>query len=290
VVGFKPTVGLVSRTGVVPIAHTHDTAGPITRTVADAALLLSAMAGPDPADPSTDAIPGGLDLDFVAQLSSAPLSGVRLGYALGFVAQFSPAEQDLFDASLTRLEEAGATLVPIVLPTGGGLNAALLTVLTTELKADLNAYLLDHATPGVPATLADIIAFNEANAAEVMPHFGQEWFIQAEATTGLDDPDYLDARDQLLEETGPQGLLPVLDDDDLDAIVLPTTGPAWTTNYATGDAGTPSSAFLPAAAGYPHLTVPMGEVSGLPVGISFIGRPFEDATVLAVGHGYEQLD
>ena len=289
VVGFKPTVGLVSRTGVVPLSHTFDTTGPITQTVADAALLLSAMAGPDPSDPATDDIPPDLDLDFSAALDGASLSGTRLGVSTSFAAAFPGDVQALYEAQLDALQGAGATLVPVDVPGTGTLGGALVTVLTTELKADLDVYLADHAAPGVPETLADVIAFNEANAAEVMPHFGQEWLLQAEATTGLDNPSYLAARDQLVDAAGPDGLLPILDDDDLDAIVLPTTGPAWVTNYATGDAGTPSSAFLPAAAGYPHLTVPMGDVGGLPVGLSFIGRPFEDASILALGHAYESL-
>ena len=273
VVGFKPTVGLVSRTGVVPLSHTFDTTGPITQTVADAALLLSAMAGPDPLDPATDDIPDGLDFDFVGALDEASLDGARIGTSVQFAAQFGAEEQALYEAQLEALEDAGATLVAIDVPNASG---DLLTVLTTELKADLNVYLADHAAPGVPETLADVIAFNEANAETVLVHFGQEWLVAAEATTGLDDPGYLAAVQQLVQSAGEDGLLTVLDDDDLDAIVLPSTGPAWVTNYATGDAGTPSSAFLPAAARYPHLTVPMGEVSGLPVGLSFIGRPFED--------------
>lgn len=122
-----------------------------------------------------------------------------------------------------------------------------------------------------------------------MPHFGQEWFIQAQSTTGLDAPEYLSARMQVKQGAGEQGLPPVLDGNTLDAIVLPTTGPAWKADYGTGDAGTPSAAFLPAAAGYPHLTVPMGQVGGLPVGISFIGRAWDDARILVLGHAYEQL-
>lgn len=286
VVGLKPTVGLVSRTGVVPLSHTFDTTGPITQTVADAALLLSAMAGPDPLDPATDAIPPGLDLDFVAALDGVTLQGARIGTSLPFAAQFGAEEQALYQTRLDALQSAGATLVPIDMPNAGG---NLVTVLTTELKVDLNAYLADHAAPGVPETLADVIAFNDDNAETVLVHFGQQWLVAAEATTGLDDPGYIAAVQQLVQSAGEDGLLPVLDDDDLDAIVVPTTGPAWITNYATGDAGTPSSAFLPAAARYPHLTVPMGEVAGLPVGLSFIGRPFEDATILALGHAFEQL-
>jgi len=230
-----------------------------------------------------------LSLDFAAALDDASLQGVRLGVSGPFAGQFSGEQQALYQARLDALERAGATLVPITLPSTGGLGGAQLTVLSTELKAGLNAYLADHAAPGVPESLADIIAFNEANADTVLVHFGQQRLLGAEATNGLDDPGYLAAVELLVQSAGPEGLLPVLDGQDLDAIVVPTTGPAWVTNYATGDAGSPSSAFLPAVARVPHLTVPMGKVAGLPVGLSFIGRPFDDAAILALGHAYEQL-
>ncbi|RMG99166.1 MAG: amidase [Deltaproteobacteria bacterium] len=289
VVGFKPTLGLVSRTDVIPIAHSHDTIGPMARTVEDVALLLSVMAGPDPEDPATSEIPPGFETDFPAALEGATFAGKRLGVAPSFVAAFPVEEQALFDAQIARIEAAGATVVDVSLPSTAPLSGPFVTVLTTELKVDLNAYLADHAAPGVPGSLAEIIAFNEANAAEVMPYFGQEWFLQAQNTAGLDDPQYVDALATVRQGAGANGLLPVLEGNDLDAIVLPTTGPAWTTNYATGDAGGPSAAFLPAAAGYPHLTVPMGEVGDRPVGISFIGRPWDDAAMLALGHAYETL-
>jgi amidase len=195
----------------------------------------------------------------------------------------------LFNDQLARMEDAGAVLVQIQMPNTGPISSPFTTVLITEFKADLNTYLAAHAQPGVPATLADLIDFNEANAAEVMPHFGQEWFVRAEATNGLNDPVYLDAVDDVARLAGEQGLLATMEQDSLDAIVAPTTGPAWVTNYQSGDAGSPSSAFLPAAAGYPHLTVPMGTVSGRPVGISFIGRAWDDAAILSLGHAYEQL-
>ena len=289
VVGFKPTVGLVSRSGIIPISHSHDTAGPMTRTVRDAALVLGAIAGPDPNDPATADIPADTDFDFVAQLDDTSLQGARLGYSPGFTAGFGGAVSGLFDTQRAALEAAGAEIVEIQLPNTAPIGNSFTTVLITEFKADLNAYLADHAGAGVPADLAALIDFNNANAAEVMPHFGQEWFERAQATSGLTDPTYLNAVDQVASVAGTDGLLATLDDNDLDAIIGPTTGPAWITNYQTGDQGGPSSAFLPAAAGYPHLTVPMGAADGRPVGISFIGRPWEDASILSLGHAYEQI-
>lgn len=289
VVGFKPTIGLVSRTGIVPISHSHDTAGPMTRTVHDAALILGAIAGPDADDPATADIPGGFDFDFVGQLDASSLDGTRLGYSSGFAAQFGSEEVTLFNQQLARLEAAGAELVEIQMPNANPISSPFTTVLITEFKADLNAYLADHAAPGVPPSLAELIDFNNANAAEVMPHFGQEWFERAEATTGLDDPTYQSAVEDVARLAGDEGLRATMDAGNVVAIVSPTTGPAWRTNYATGDAGGPSAAFLPAAAGYPHLTVPMGTVGGLPVGLSFIGRAWDDATILSLGHAYEQL-
>jgi amidase len=290
VVGMKPTLGLVSRSGIIPIAHSHDTAGPITRTVEDAAMMLEAMAGADADDPATGAIPAGFDFDFSAALDGASLDGTVLGYSSSFANGFSADQRAVYDAALADMSDAGATLVDIALPPSGALGGPFLTVLLTEFKAGLNAYLAGHAASGVPGSLADIIAQNQAEAATIMPHFGQEYFTQAEATAGLSDPGYLAALAQVTQGAGADGLLVVLDANALDAIVIPTTGPAWPTNYATGDANSdPSAAFLPAAAGYPHLTVPMGRVDDRPVGLSFIGRAWDDASILALGHAFASL-
>ena len=289
VVGLKPTVGLVSRSGIVPIADAYDTAGPITRTVLDAALLLGAIAGPDVDDPATASIPAGFDFDFVAALDDQSLDGARLGYDPLLVQTFLLEQEDLFNEQLARMEAAGAVLVPIDLPSTRPIGSPLSTVMATEFKVGINAYLAAHVQPGVPATLAELIEFNDAHAAEVMPYFGQEWFVVAEATAGLDDPDYQDARAAVARIAGRDGLLAIMDEDDLDAIVGPTAGPAWSTNYDTGDRGGPINGTLSAAAGTPHLTVPMGLVEGLPVGLSFVGRAFDDAAILSLGHAYEQL-
>jgi amidase len=287
VVGFKPTVGLVSRAGVIPISDAQDTVGPMTRTVGDAARLLSAIAGPDPADPATLAIPSGLDLDFETALDGASLQGKRLGVVSVGV---QPPVQALFDAERAKIEAAGATVIDVVLDKASFSNDEI-TVLLHEFKAGLNAYLAAHPTPGQPTTLAELIAYNEANAATVMPHFGQELFVAAEATTGLDDPSYLAAKQNAKAKAGTNGIAAVLAADNLDALIAPTGDVAWITSYTTGDPfGTITFISAPAAvAGYPHLTVPMGMVDGLPAGLSIFAGQWQDAEVLALGHAYESL-
>lgn len=294
-VGFKPTVGLVSRTGLIPISRSQDTAGPITRDVGDAARLLSVMAGPDPTDPATAAIPADLNLDFEAALGSRDFDGARLGVITNLVSDGEVVMA--FEAELAMLETAGAILVEVTLPTSASYGQAELTVLTTEFKADLNAYLAAHPQPGQPATLAELIAFNAANAATVMPYFGQELFELSETTDGLDDPAYLAALADSRRITGEEGIDAVMTADDLDVLVSPTTGPAWKTDYASGDDISGVASGPAAVAGYPHLTVPMGTVDvmssegfdALPVGMSFIAGRWRDAEVLALGHAYEQL-
>ncbi|HZO15086.1 MAG TPA: amidase [Polyangiaceae bacterium] len=289
VVGFKPTVGLVSRSGVIPISRSQDTVGPITKNVADAARLMRVMAGADPNDPATSAIPADLDLDFEAPLEKATLAGARLGVVESHTGYHAGLDQ-VFNAELARIEAAGATLVVVTLPTSGAYSNDELTVLLHEFKVDLEAYLAAHMRPAQPTTLAELIAFNEANAATVMPHFGQELFEQAELTTGLDAPAYLAAKESAQRVTGEEGIDAVMLANDLDALLAPTTGPAWVTNYATGDKFSGSVSGPPAVAGYPHLTVPMGSVDGLPVGLSFIARRWQDGTVLALGHAYESIN
>ncbi len=288
VVGFKPTVGLVSRTGIIPISHTQDTAGPITRTVGDAARLLAAMAGPDAADSATAAIPAELSLDFEAALEDATLAGKRLGVVTNLMG-YDAALDAVFEAELARLEGAGATVVEVTLPGYAAYGQDEFTVLLYEFKADLNAYLATHAQEGQAATLAELIAFNEENAEAVMPYFLQELFEQAERTTGLDAPEYLEARDSAASTMGEGGIVAAMDAEDLDALIAPTTGPAFLTNYATGDRMSGGASGPAAVAGFPHLTVPMGLVDGLPVGLSIFARAWEDGAVLAIGAAYEAL-
>jgi amidase len=285
-VGLKPTVGLVSRTHVVPISHSQDTPGPMTRTVRDAALLLGAIAGSDPADAATiDA--DRRKTDYAAALSGS-IAGVRIGVLRGAVGS-NPATIAVFDAALARLKAAGAVLVEIAkIDAPKGIGEAEGTVLYTELKADLNAYLATTPPTVKARTLAEIIAFNTANAAREMPFFGQETFIKAQATQGLDDPDYLKAL--ALSRDGARATLTrLLTDNKVAMLVAPTYGPAWLTDPVHGDQYEgPSASGLPAVSGYPHLTVPMGQVMGLPVGLSLMGPAWSEAMLLNAGDVYER--
>ncbi len=286
-VGLKPTVGLVSRTHVVPISHSQDTPGPMARTVHDAALLLGGIAGSDPADPATREADSH-KTDYLAALTGK-ISGVRIGVLRAAVGT-NPATIAVFDAALAKLKAAGAVLVEIdKIDAPKGLGEAEGTVLYAELKADLNAYLATTPPSVKTRTLAEIIAFNNGNAAREMPFFGQETFIAAEKTKGLDDPAYLEAL--ALSRDGARATLArLMADNKVAMLVAPTYGPAWLTDPVHGDQYEgPSASGLPAMSGYPHLTVPMGRVMGLPVGLSFIGQPWSEATLLNAGDAYERL-
>lgn len=288
VVGLKPTVGLVSRTHIVPISHSQDTAGPMTRTVRDAALVLAAIAGSDPADPATSSADAHR-ADYVAALRPDALRGVRIG-VMRFDTGFSPATDALFEKALGVLRAQGAILVDIA-KSGfdGTIGADEHVVLMTEFKADLNAYLAT-AAPAVKArTLADLIAFNTSNADHEMPLFGQETFVEAEATKGLADPDYLAAQDRAKRHAGPDGIDRLLRDNDVAILIGPTRNPASLIDPINGDSNRrgPGTGSIAAVAGYPHLTVPMGQVKGLPVGLSFIGTAWDEVRLLALGGAYE---
>ncbi len=292
VVGFKPTLGLVSRHNIVPLAHSQDTAGPMGRSVRDVAVLLGVMAGSDPADPATkDA--DAHRADYTAGLDAGALRGRRIG-VMRFEAGFSPETDAVFARALDVLRRAGATLVEIdKLPEvpGGGPDAigdAELIVLLTELKADLASY-LSTTPPAVQArTLADLITFNHLHAERELGLFGQELFEKAQATHGLDDPTYLAARATSLRLAGRDGIDRMLAGQKLDALVAPTAGPAWVVDTVNGDHSSGQTSTLPAVAGYPHLSLPMGLVSGLPVGLSIVGPAWSDARMLAYGYAFEQ--
>ena len=288
-VGLKPTVGLVSRTRIVPISHSQDTAGPMGRSVADVAALLTAMAGADPADAATARAPVlAHPIDYAAGLRGASLKGARLG-VLRYASDVQPEELAVFEAALAAMHAAGAELVEIKdFRPPRGLGGQELTVLLTELKADLNAYLASTDPARVKTrTLADVIAFDRATPRE-LALFGQELFEQAQATRGLDDPAYKKARAETLKAAGADGIDKLMAADRLDALVAPTTGPAWRSDVADGDhvEGEGATA-LAAVAGYPHLTVPMGLVKGLPVGLSFISGAWSEARLLAIGAAFE---
>lgn len=285
-VGLKPTVGLVSRTYIVPISHSQDTAGPMTLTVEDAAKVLTIIAGSDPADPATKEADA-RKTDYAAGLSKTALKGVTLAVAR-FYTGYSPKTDAVFESALKDLEAQGATLVDVKDFDEGPIGRAEGVVLYTELKADMAAYLASTDPKKVPTrTLADVIAFNKATPKE-FEWFGQESFERAEKTKGLEDPDYLKALADSKRMAGPEGIDKILKDTGAVAIIAPTTGPAWTIDPLNGDNYGGSSTTLPAVAGYPHLTVPMGDVSGLPVGLSFIGPAWSEKLLLNLGYAYEQ--
>ncbi|MGF1549140.1 MAG: amidase, partial [Sphingomonadaceae bacterium] len=287
VVGFKPTVGLVSRTHVVPISISQDSAGPISREVMTAARVLSAMAGSDPADPAT-AEADARKANYHEELSERALEGRRIG-VMRFASGFHTDEA--FEEALETLKAEGAILVDIDEGPGrGDFGGDEFTVLLTELKAGLNAYLASTDPERVKTrTLADLIAFNREHAALEMPLFDQTFFEMAEETRGLDDAGYRAARERSLAATGAEGIDRLLAEHDVVALVGPTMPPAWLIDPVLGDQISGGGAGgLAAVAGYPHLTVPMGTVDELPVGLSFIGPRWSDALILSLGHDYEQ--
>jgi amidase len=287
VVGFKPTVGLVSRTHIVPISHSQDTAGPVTTTVEDAAIVMSVIAGSDPLDPATVEADA-RKVDYRAALDAGSLSGTRIGVMRFLLGNYSAETQGEFERALQALRDAGAELVEITEGPDMQAVGASFQVLMTELKVDLNAYLASTDPTQVPTrTLADLIAFNAAEPRET-PLFGQELFIRAEATTGLEDPDYIAARERSFRAAGPEGIDRMMATHRVVALIAPTTSRAWTNDPADDDRSQGSSSSLAAVAGYPHLTVPMGFDRGMPVGISFIGGKWDDARILSLGYAYEQ--
>lgn len=286
IVGFKPTVGLVSRRFVVPISHSQDTAGPMTKTVRDAAIMLTAMAGSDAGDPATadaDKWRG----DYATGLSVDTLNGLRIG-----VIRAPNVDATLFDAAIGKLKEGGAEIV--ILDASKidreKLGQAEFKVLLVELKADLATYLQGLPEGLVPhKSLADIIAFNKANADKELQHFNQDIFEAAAKEKGLDDPAYLEAL-AISRRIATDGLNGLFIHNKVDVIVAQSNGPAWLSTLGKGDAFSgPSASALPAVAGFPHLTVPMGLSGGLPIGLSFIGPKWHDHAVLKAGYAYEQL-
>ena len=284
-VGLKPTLGLVSRTYVVPISHSQDTPGPMARSVKDAAILFTAMVGKDWQDPATLDADNYRD-DYAAGLSADALKGMRVGYWKPEMDSHLAAR---FDKALDELRAAGAILVEVKMPELKGLGEAEGEVLYTELRDDLAAYLAGTPAAGQVRTLADVIAFNEANKAAEMPFFGQETFLKAEKTRGTQDAEYLGAVAKSRRLAGTEGIDVMLAAADARILVTPTYGTPWLSDPAHGDQFSgPSASELPAVSGYPHLTVPMGLVDGLPAGLSFIGTEYSDALLLKAGYAYEK--
>jgi len=287
-VGIKPTVGLISRSGIIPISHTQDTAGPIVRTVTDAAILLGALAGIDPNDATTKLSAGKSFAPYTQFLDKNGMRGARLGIArkhFGFNDRVDKLMKGLIDV----MKQLGAVIVdPADIPTSGKFDDSELEVLLYEFKADLNAYLA-RLGPRAPArSLKDVIDFNEKNHDREMPFFGQDLFVKAQEKGPLTSPKYLQAlrKNHLLSRT--QGIDFVMNKNRLDALVAPTGGPAWPTDWINGDHFTGGYSSASAVAGYPHITVPAGFVFGLPLGISFFGTAWSEPKLLKIAYAFEQ--
>jgi amidase len=287
-VGMKPTVGLVSRAGIIPIAPSQDTAGPMARCVADVAALLTVLAGADPQDPVTREVGQGAQ-DYSRFLDRQGLQGKRLGVVRSQFAAQSDLVSRLIEGELKVLQAQGAVLVEVAeIPNTAKYADTELTVLLYELKASLPQYLARYAPQSPIKSLADAIAFNEKNRGTEMHHFGQELFLTAQAKGGLDSAEYLDALANNRRYAREQGIDQVLGEQRLDALVAPTGELAWLTDFIRGDASGNSFTTPAAVAGYPHITVPAGFVQGLPCGLSFVGSAWSEPALIAMAYAYEQ--
>ena len=286
-VGIKPTIGLVSRSRIIPISHTQDTAGPMTRTVRDGAVLLGGMTGADPEDPPTGASDGRAYSNYTQFLDPAGLRGARVGVAREYFG-FDPHVDALMEEAIEAMRASGAEIIdPVEVPNRQQMNGPSYQVMLYEFKADMAAYLGDLPASNV-RSMADLIAFNEANAAREMPYFGQEIFLEAEAKGPLSEAGYIEVLTEATRMSGPDGVDALMETHQLDAVVSPTGGPAWTTDLVNGDHFTGGSSSPAAISGYPNVTVPAGFVFGLPVGISFWGRAWSEPTLLRLAYSFEQ--
>jgi amidase len=286
--GMKPTVGLMSRSGIIPISHSQDTAGPMARTVRDVAILLGAMAGADAEDSATAASQGKGFPDYTKFLDPAGLKGVRLGVARKYFG-FSDAVDQLMETLIGAMKQAGAEIIdPADIPTFGKFDESEMTVFYYELKADLAAYLARRGNTGVK-NLKDVIEFNERNREREMPYFGQDIFLKSEQKSGLNSKEYIDALTLNQRLTRAEGIDFIMDKFKLDALLAPTGGPAWTTDLINGDHSAGGSSSAAAVAGYPNINVTAGYLWGLPVGISFFGRAWSEPTLLKIAYSFEQM-
>jgi amidase len=290
IVGIKPTVGLISRAGIIPISHSQDTAGPLARTVTDAAILLGALAGVDNDDPATTAhrgtgMPWRAPTDF---LDPKGLTGARLG-VVRKLCGFHEGVDKLMNDAIDELKRQGATVVdPADITTLDQMGDAEDQVMLYELKADLENYLAQLGDAAPVHTLKDIIEFNDQHHEQEMPFFGQDMFLKSEEKGSLYRKEYLDAREKIQRLMGAEGIDAVMDQFKLDALLAPTGAPAWLTDHLDGDHDLGGSSTPAAVAGYPHISVPMGFVSGLPVGISFFGRAWSEPTLIKLAYAFEQ--
>ena len=287
-VGIKPTLGLVSRAGIVPISHSQDTAGPMARSVTDAVILLNAISGADPRDP-TSAVGTAHATDYTRYLAADGLKGARIG-VVRKLAGFSPDVDELFAQNIAVLKAAGASVIdPVELPHVGKYDDDEMVVLQFEFKHDLNAYLADlPGSANAPRSLAELIAFDQRERSREMPWFGQDLFEQSQAKGALTDKTYLSALAKSKKLAGTQGIDASLKKYKLDALIAPTGGPAWVTDWIAGDHYSGSSSTPAAVAGYPDITVPAGFVHGLPVGLSFFGTAWSEPVLIRLAYAFEQ--
>jgi amidase len=285
-VGVKPTVGLVSRSGIIPISHSQDTAGPMARTVADAAALLAAIVGPDERDSATAASAGHAVVDYSAHLKRDGLQGARIG-VLRKSMGYHPDVDAAFERAIEAIKAAGGVVVDADIATAGKWDDAELEVLLYEFKTDLNSYLA--ATEAPIKSLADLIEFNNENAAAEMPYFGQELFERAQAKGSLNDKEYKDARDTARRLAGPEGIDAALKAQSLDALIAPAMSPGWLTDMVLGDHFVGAGYGAAAVAGTPSITMPMGESFGLPIGIVFMGPAWSEPRLIELGYAFEQI-
>jgi amidase len=288
-VGIKPTVGLVSRSGIIPISHTQDTAGPMARTVSDAAIVLGALTGVDPRDKATAASAGKSASDYAPALRARALEGARIGVARKRYTGYHPDTDRLFDAAIADLKAQGAVIVdPADITTAAQLDDCEFEILLYEFKADLNAYLGPLGPSAKVHSLKELIEFNEREKGREMPFFGQEILLRAEKKGPLTSAAYRKALSTCRTRARTLGIDALMTKHKLDAIVAPTGGPAWPTDLVNGDHFLGASSTPAAVAGYPSITVPAGFVHDLPVGISFIGRRWSEAKLIGLAFGYEQ--
>jgi amidase len=288
-VGIKPTVGLISRAGIIPISKTQDTAGPMARTVADTAVLLSALSGVDPADPTTSASSPHQARDYTRSLDPNALDGARIGVARKRYFGYSAAADRLIESAIADLRMRGAVIVdPADIPTVERLDGCEMEILLYEFKDGLNTY-LGNLGPSVRVrSLTDLIAFNERERIREMAYFGQELLQRADKKGPLTEPAYQRAIETCRSLSRGQGIDAVMTSYRLDAIIAPTGSPAWTTDLVNGDHFTGASSTPAAVAGYPTITVPAGLAQGLPVGLTFIGRAWSEPRLIALAYAYEQ--
>jgi amidase len=287
IVGIKPTLGLLSRSGIIPIAHSQDTPGPMARTVRDAAILLNALAGADPRDRATAESSGKIAADYTRFLDPNGLRGTRIGVARKYFG-FSDSVDSLMDSVMDEMKRQGAVLVdPADLESHGKFDDSEFTVLLYELKADLNSYLASRPDAAVHS-LKDVIEFNERNKGKELQYFAQDVFTKAEAKGPLTSKEYLDALEANHRLSRAEGIDGLMDKLHLDAIMAPTGSPAWLTDLVNGDHSGGGSSNAAAVAGYPDITVPAGFIAGLPVGISFFGRAWSEPVLLRIAYGFEQ--